>query len=555
MPYTIANPPEAVKGLPRQAQEIFIAAYNAAFTEYKGDEAKSSATAWAAVKTKYEKTDDKWVAKESKSMTIISDIIQEAGKRGKANDPKIQKLVTLSEPTETELVEATSVLAWLKEQAAMKTEEGVEYPAAAFAYVADAGKPADWKLRIWEDPDKKVTKAQLGRIAAALSPGGYKGKKVDIASADLPAVKRKIRAAYRALEVEEDDIPRWVRESEARTLLSDYIPLTEAKIGSKGKAVVTVIKPGFNSSKDRYYPAEMLARDYPVFEGVKMYSDHPTEKDEKERPERSIRDWVATLQNVRPGTDGTIVGEAVIVEPWMQEKLSTLRDNSMLKDMGISINAIGSASKAEIEGVKTNFIERIVRARSVDFVTEAGAGGGVQLYESDNADLDVDLISMDTLKERRPDLIKAIESAVKTEINTEVKKKMALEDDVKTLTETNQTLTKELDEVKGKLAEADKAKAKADAQAIIKEAIAKAELPDAAKERLSEQFKEADKADGVTEAIKTESDYIAKLAESGKVKNLGGSKLDTEADKKALKESFKRLGLTDKGADIAVAGR
>jgi len=553
VPYTKDNPPEAVKGLPAHAIEIFIAAYNSAFEQYDGDEGKSNAVAWAAVKKSYEKQDDKWVAKESKNMNIISDIIQEANKRGKTSDPKVQKIVLLSEPDEAELIEAASVLSWLKEQAAMKTEDGIEYPAAAFGYVPD--KPSEWKLRLWEDLEKKVTRAQLGRAAAALSPGGFRGQKVEIPSADLASVKRKIRSEYRKLDVADEDIPRWVQESESRTLLADYLPLTEAKIGSKGKALITVIRPGFNSSKERYYPAETLARDFKVFEGIKMYADHPTDKDEKERPERSIRDWVATLQNVRPGTDGAIVGEAVVVEPWMQEKLATLRDNTLLKDMGISINAVGSASKAEIEGVKTNFIERIVRARSVDFVTEAGAGGGVQLYESSDPDLDIDLVGLETLRERRPDLVKTIETAIRNEINVEVKKKMALEDEVKTLTETNLTLTKERDELKVKLTEADKARAKADARAIIKEAIAKAELPDAAKAKLTEQFEEAENAEGVPEAIKTEADYIAKLAESGRVRNMGGSKPDPEADKKALKESFKRLGMTDAQADIAVNGR
>jgi cation transport regulator len=52
MPYTAENPPEAVKGLPQHAQTIFIAAFNSAFEQYK-DEGKASATAWAAVKTKY----------------------------------------------------------------------------------------------------------------------------------------------------------------------------------------------------------------------------------------------------------------------------------------------------------------------------------------------------------------------------------------------------------------------------------------------------------------------------------------------------------------------
>lgn len=63
MPYTKDNPPAATKGLPAHAQDIFIAAANAALEEYEGDEGKAHATAWTAVKTKYHQVDGKWVAK------------------------------------------------------------------------------------------------------------------------------------------------------------------------------------------------------------------------------------------------------------------------------------------------------------------------------------------------------------------------------------------------------------------------------------------------------------------------------------------------------------
>ncbi|GAH40724.1 unnamed protein product, partial [marine sediment metagenome] len=76
----------------------------------------------------------------------------------------------------------------------------------------------------------------------------------------------------------------------------NFTPLTEAKF-DKGRATVIVIKAGFNATEDRYYPAEMLKRDYKVFEGQKMYADHPTEQEDKDLPERSIKNtsWVAVI--------------------------------------------------------------------------------------------------------------------------------------------------------------------------------------------------------------------------------------------------------------------
>ena len=37
-------------------------------------------------------------------------------------------------------------------KAEMKTEDGVQYPAQAFAYVPDPYKPSTWKLRLWDSP-------------------------------------------------------------------------------------------------------------------------------------------------------------------------------------------------------------------------------------------------------------------------------------------------------------------------------------------------------------------------------------------------------------------
>ncbi|KKK91195.1 hypothetical protein LCGC14_2715400, partial [marine sediment metagenome] len=409
---------------------------------------------------------------------------------------------------------------------------------------------------------KKVTKAQLGRASAALSPGGFRGQKVSIPEADLGAVKRKIRAEYRKLDVDEADIPRWVKEVETREEIIQFTSLKEAKL-DKGKATVIVIQPGFNATEDRYYPAEMLKRDYAIFEGQKMYADHPTEEEDNARPERSIKDWVATLVDVTVDEAGVVSGTAEIIEPWMMQKLAALRDKEMLSEMGISINAVGNASKGTIDGKETLVIEKLVAARSVDFVTEPGAGGSVTLYESDRS-RDVDLIELSGLRERRPDLVSIIETDVRNEISKEVKKAMEDKDKIVELEGQVGTLTTENEDLKATAAKEAEVKAKAEAQATIKEAVDKAELPQASKDVLIARFGSAVTADGIEEAIQSEIDYVAKLSEAGKVKGLGPSKLeDEEKAKTALKESFKKSYISqgkseeeaEKLAETAASGR
>ena len=60
MPYNKA--PDRIKGLPSHARDIWMAAFNSAFKQYKGDEERCNKVAWAAVKKAgYHKTEKGWV--------------------------------------------------------------------------------------------------------------------------------------------------------------------------------------------------------------------------------------------------------------------------------------------------------------------------------------------------------------------------------------------------------------------------------------------------------------------------------------------------------------
>jgi cation transport regulator len=74
MPYdSVKDLPESVRdNLPKHAQEVYIAAFNNAWEEYKEAEDRrdgasreevSHKVAWSAVKKKYEKKNGKWKSK------------------------------------------------------------------------------------------------------------------------------------------------------------------------------------------------------------------------------------------------------------------------------------------------------------------------------------------------------------------------------------------------------------------------------------------------------------------------------------------------------------
>ena len=54
-------PPSVRSHLPPHAQDIYREAFNHAFLYGHADEATAHRIAWAAVKRRYEKTDDSWV--------------------------------------------------------------------------------------------------------------------------------------------------------------------------------------------------------------------------------------------------------------------------------------------------------------------------------------------------------------------------------------------------------------------------------------------------------------------------------------------------------------
>jgi hypothetical protein len=89
----------------------------------------------------------------------------------------------------------------------VKVENGIAFPAEAYAYVPDPSDPFTWKVRLWEDLERRVTPPQLGRAAAAVSGSGFRGRPAAIPPQHLAAVKAKIRESYRLLNIPEHEVP------------------------------------------------------------------------------------------------------------------------------------------------------------------------------------------------------------------------------------------------------------------------------------------------------------------------------------------------------------
>ena len=171
----------------------------------------------------------------------------------------------------------------------------------------------------------------------------------------------------------------------------------EASSLGDGKYRIRIIVPGQGSSG--VYTAENLAESAPLFKaGTEMFIDHPTETEEWERPERSIRDYAGVfLEDATVGEDGALYTVCKVFSGV----------NELIKDkwehIGVSINAWCADPISE-----NGIVPPIAGVRSVDFVTTPGAGGAIiDLLESNRNDKYVKEAGMDKEIESKFDELKA----------------------------------------------------------------------------------------------------------------------------------------------------
>ena len=331
---------------------------------------------------------------------------------------------------------------------------------------------------------------------------------------------------------------------------SMIIPLMERAVRSDGTIPVKIIQPGWGSSG--YYPAEVLERDGPkIFKkGTKMYWNHQTSTEEAERPEGDLNHLAAELvSDARYQANGP-AGAGLYADAKVFEKYKPAVDD-LAPHIGLSIRAFGKAMQGEMEGREGPILQELTRGKSIDFVTVPGAGGQiVSLFEAARG------------ADKKPTTV-SVEKPVKEKSNMDEKEFQVLKESVATL-QTN------LGAVQDENARLKEGLAVRDAKDLVRNALAGYELPEPTKARLLESLpKLVTLKDGaldmetfnskIKEAIKHEVAYLTQVGGLGKIKSLGES-ADDEPEGEGevgatLEEAFADLGLSEKGAKIAAAGR
>ncbi len=173
-----------------------------------------------------------------------------------------------------------------------------------------------------------------------------------------------------------------VGEAKSIDITGDVIALKEGAVGQDGSAYVKLIQPGWGSSG--YYPPEVLKRDGPkVFKaGTKGFWDHATDAQEAARPEGSLRDLASVLTENAHYEENGPAGPGLYAKAKVFEEFRQPIDD-LAKHIGVSIRAAGTAKEGRAEGRSGRIIEKLTNGLSVDYVTQAGAGGQVlQLFEA-----------------------------------------------------------------------------------------------------------------------------------------------------------------------------
>jgi len=335
-----------------------------------------------------------------------------------------------------------------------------------------------------------------------------------------------------------------------------------------GTVRLRIIGPGQGSSA--YYEAEQLKRDAAVFKNAQVFWDHPTTRDEKDRPERSLRDLCGVAVADPVYEENGAAGPGLYTDVRVFKPYRPMVEE-MGPHIGVSIRASGSVVSKKI-GTESKRVAEKFTSGGFDFVTKAGAGGAVvPLQESARPGVN--------------DFVEAFLAAHPQESETSESARAqfiewATGSHTQQTEEEDMELKEQLTKLETENAALKESQKQLEQALVLKEAgeivdaalIAEKDLPDMARARLREALKgkqtlkegKLDK-DALTalvkEAAKAERAYIESLKPHG-VTGMGPAS-GADDGKARLRESYVQMHLqngetkekAERLADLAVLGR
>lgn len=346
----------------------------------------------------------------------------------------------------------------------------------------------------------------------------------------------------------------------------DLILLNEKAVREDGTVQVKLISPGWGSSG--HYSEKMLKRDGPkVFKkGLHMYMNHPTEAEDKDRPERDLRDLVGVLQEDAKYNDKGPTGPGLYSTAVVFDNYKGFIDEAA-PYIGVSIRAGGRGVEGEAEGRHGLLVDSLEEGYSVDYVTLPGRGGQV-------------LPLLEAFRNKKTDVVTPSGNNNITIVEKTGKVETVMvdisEEELAKLREAAANSTKmatTLEETQTQLARLRERAIITDARRIVTETLSKVNLLDITRTRLIEScMRRLPITDGeldveaFTKFVNEEATGELKYLETaginttnGKVVGMGSThtpeELTDEAFESEMTEAFTNIGLTEKSAKIAAGSR
>lgn len=322
--------------------------------------------------------------------------------------------------------------------------------------------------------------------------------------------------------------------------------------GIKRNVTFTIIQPGFNTSQTRFYTPEAVQSIAAAMLGQKMYLNHPSLSESLDRPERSLKDWVSTIEKTWVESDGRARGRAHIHDADFLAAVESLAAAGLIDRLGASINAMGLGALGTQAGCDTFIVEAIDERdpfRSVDWVTEPGAGGRAELLEAAQGS--------SALQPEAPPSPEEPDAMTEEEKAAAAAKMTALEAQVAALATANATMLETLQGLAGPLQEATRGRQIDALLAQVKGGTAGAKA--AAREALLADT-DAPTAERAREAVRTQIQRAAEvLGQDAGVTGFGfeadGEESAGETGTAELQALFEATGLTAEQALVAIHGR
>lgn len=202
-------------------------------------------------------------------------------------------------------------------------------------------------------------------------------------------------------------------------VIVEALDLSEAHVDIEGRTVTQRLIAAGRSKNNRVYSEAVLQGAVGLFEGRQTYANHPRRSDQRDQPERSVRDLTGWLTSVEYREGALWATRHFTRNQAGEDTWALVREivegRAPASLLGASINAVGQATTGDDGHV---IVEAITAVHSVDDVTTPAAGGGwTPLVASDSDSLTSELLRAMTFEEwfqSRPDYVRRVQNEMKT---------------------------------------------------------------------------------------------------------------------------------------------